>query len=137
MKFLWRVTRTPCKNVSTRLIVACCNRIRPLGRPNTPIKKLMVNDVRNILPSVENDESFKLWAHITNDELLWFILINNKGPNDLQPCDYSPEWYDTILKYQHPYPESPLGNLFFSPQNESITLFTCTHTAQYCNWNYE
>ena len=57
----------------------------------------MVNDIRKKLPGIDSDGSFKSWAHIENDELLWSILIKNIDHNDPQPCDYNFKWDGEIL----------------------------------------
>ena len=41
-----------------------------------------MNDIRKITSSDKDDGSFNSWAHITNNELVWSLLINNIGQND-------------------------------------------------------
>ena len=50
----------PCKNISTRLISTCCNKIKPLSRLDTTVRHSMVNDIRNILLSIDYGHS-TLW----------------------------------------------------------------------------
>ena len=70
---------------------------------------------------MNNDDSFKSWAHIANDKLLWFILINNIGHNYLQPCDYNHEWDGEIPECQPLPPEPPPENS--SPSAQKKFLF--------------
>ena len=52
----------------------------------------MGEDIRKVVPEVDDVDSFKTWVHITNDELILSTLINNIDRDDPQPCDYDPEW---------------------------------------------
>ena len=89
---LTRLIRMPCKNLPTRLISDFCKKKRSPGRSNYTLRNSLINDIRKMIPSVKDDGSFILWAHIANNELVWSILINNIDRNDPQPSDYNPEW---------------------------------------------
>ena len=43
------------------------------------IRHFILDDIRKIIPSVHKYGSFKTWAHIASNELLWSILVNNLG----------------------------------------------------------
>ena len=62
------------------------------GRPNTMVRHYILDDIRKIIPSIDKYDSFKTWAHIANNELLWAILVKYLGRNDPQPRNYSPKW---------------------------------------------
>ena len=61
-------------------------------RPNTTVRYYILDEIRKIDPTVDTYGSFKIWAYITNNELLWAILVNNLGRNNPQPSNYFPEW---------------------------------------------
>ena len=48
----------------------------------------MVSEIRKIILQVDDVGSWKRWVHITNDKLLWFILINNIYRDEPQPHGY-------------------------------------------------
>ena len=53
----------------------------------------MIIDIRNKNNSEVNEIGFfNSWAYITNDEIIWSILINKIGRNDPHPCKHDPEW---------------------------------------------
>ena len=51
----------------------------------------LINNIIKIVPSVKDDGSFNLLARIVNNELFWFILINNIGRKNSQLSDYNLE----------------------------------------------
>ena len=55
-----------------------------------------MNYIRKIISSVKYDGSFNSWAHIANNDLVWYILINNIGQNDSHQSGYNSEWDGNI-----------------------------------------
>ena len=98
-------------HIPIRLLSAFCRKERPLGRANYTVRQSMI-DIGKIIPSVKEDGSFYSWAHISNNELVWSILINNIARNDPQPCDYNPEWDGKFPEPRSP-PKTP--PVFYSP----------------------
>ena len=74
--FVGRIIRMPCKKISARLISAFLYKNRSRGRPNTSVRHSILDDISKIIPSVEKYGSFKTWAHIANNELLWSIFFS-------------------------------------------------------------
>ena len=50
-----------------------------------------MNDIRGKKSEVNNIDPFRLLSHIVNNELLWFISINNIDRDDSQYYDHDPE----------------------------------------------
>ena len=48
------------------------------------VRYSILDDIRKIIPSIDKYGSFKTWARIANNELLWSILVNNLGKDDPQ-----------------------------------------------------
>ena len=106
LTFLGKNIRLPSFKIPSRLISAYCSIKILLGRPNYNVRYFMLNDIKKIIPEVDKSGSFHTWAHITNDELIWSILSNNTGKNELQHCNYFPKWDDGISE-SPPSPKSP------------------------------
>ena len=81
----------PCKNILVRFISVFCKNKWPPGRPNYTVTNSLINNIIKIVPSVKDDGSFNSLARIANNELLWFILINNIGRKNSQLSDYNLE----------------------------------------------
>ena len=109
----------PYNNLPARLISAFCKRKRPRGRPNFTVRNSFINDIKKIIPSVEDNGSCSLWAHIANNKLFWSTLINNIGRKDPQPSDYNPEWDGNALEPNSISKHSPT---FSSPFPENVLL---------------
>ena len=90
--FVGKIIRMPCKKIPARLISAFLYKKIPRGRPNNTVRHFILDDIRKVIPSVDEYGSFKTWAHIEKNELLWSILVNNLGKDDPQQCKFSPEW---------------------------------------------
>ena len=77
----------------------------------------MLNDIKSIVPTVDKYESFHAWAHITNNELVWSILVMNIGLDNPQPCNYLPKRNGEISESPLPPepPPPPESHLFQSP----------------------
>ena len=65
------------------------------------------------IPSVDKYGSFKIWAHIANNELLWSMLVNHLGKDDPQPCNLFLEWDGEIP--ENNIPQSPSSPHSHSP----------------------
>ena len=63
----------------------------------------MVNGIKKIILGVDEYGSYKSWAHIANDELLWSILVNNLGRDDPPTRDFP----DTQPLQSRPPPPQP------------------------------
>ena len=98
----------------------------------------MLNDIQKIIPYVGKSGSFHTWTHVANNELILWILINNIGHDNPQPCNHSPGWEDEVPEPPHlpePLPfqispsqqsSSPRKNLLFTTinlNNKNITTF--------------
>ena len=87
----------------------------------------MSNNTKKIIHYVyQYDSICTRLAHISNDELIWSILINNNGKDDSQQCNYSPEWDVIIpeslppsepLSFEEYFPYSLTGHFPMSSQN--------------------
>ena len=76
-----------CKRVPARLISSFCFKQGPLGRPNSTIRHSIIN----YIPGADKHVYFKYWEHITKNELIWSILVNNLCRDDPQPYNCFPE----------------------------------------------
>ena len=83
--------RLPSFKIPSRLISVFYSIKRPLGRPNYTVKYSILIDIKKIIPEVDKSSSFHTWAHITNYEPIWSILVNNIEKYNPQPCNYSTE----------------------------------------------
>ena len=89
---------------------------RPPDRQNYTETFSMIIDIRKKKNSVVNEIwFFNSWAYITNDEIIWSILINKIGRNDPHPCKHDPEW-DWILPESRSSPKSTLDYSSPSPE---------------------
>ena len=63
--------------------------IKKTGRKTNFFYKTFVH-IRHqkIVPFIDEYSSFYTWAHIANEELIWYQLANNLGNEDLE-FDYS------------------------------------------------
>ena len=116
--FIDKIIRKPCKKIPARLISAFLYKKIPRRRPNTTVIHFVIDDIRKIIPSVDKYGSFKTWAHIANDEVLWLMLVNNLGRDDPQPCNFSPEWDEEIS--ENGPPRSPPSSHPHSPPPFSL-----------------
>ena len=103
------------------------------------VRHSILDDIRKIIPSIDKYDSFKTWAHIANNELLWSILVNNLGKDDPQPYNFSTEWDIEIPENDppqspsssHPYssPSShPHSSPPFSPLKSPPSVNNYTHS---------
>ena len=88
--FVGKIIRIPCKKIPARHLSAFHYKNDLKGF--TTIRHSILDDIRKIIPTVDKYGSFKTWAHIANNELLWAILVKYLGRNDPQPRNYSPKW---------------------------------------------
>ena len=103
---LGKIIRLSSSKIPSRLISVFYPNTRPQGRPNFTIRYSMLDDIKKTIPTIDKGESFYIWAHIVNNELIWSILINNIDIDDPQSCNYSPEWEGEIP--ESPPPPKPL-----------------------------
>lgn len=66
---------------------------RPLGRPNTSSRHLILKYVSKMIHNVDHNGSFNTLAPIKLDELSWSYVIYILGSYDNK---YTPEWDDSI-----------------------------------------
>ena len=69
LTFLGRWMRMPCKNISARFWSS--------RSTDYIVRYSMIIDIRKIIPKKNENRFFNSWVYITNDEIIWSILINN------------------------------------------------------------
>ena len=69
LTFLGRWVRMPCKNIPARFWSS--------RSTDYIVRYSMIIDIRKIIPKKNENRFFNSWVYITNDEIIWSILINN------------------------------------------------------------
>ena len=63
-----------------------------------------MNDIKKIIPTVDDDGDFNSWAHVALEKLTWSMLVNSLGYNN--NFEYR-EWNDAFRKKYIPPPITP------------------------------
>ena len=84
LAFIGRVVRMDKNKVPGRLISAWIGeKKRPIGRPNQSLRISLLNDIKKIIPTVDNFGSFHTWANFAFCDLTWSMLIYRLGSSVL------------------------------------------------------
>ena len=55
---------------------------RPICRSNISINHSILNDIKKLIPTVDDDGDFNSWAHLALKKLTWSMLVNSLGYDD-------------------------------------------------------
>ena len=55
---------------------------RPIGRLHLSINHSILNDIRKIIPTEDDDGDFNSWTHVALEKLTWSMLVNSLGYNN-------------------------------------------------------
>ena len=115
LHFVGRIVRVSDDKVPVRLISAWIKKTRPICRPNLSIDHSILNDIRKIISTVDDDGDLDSWAHVALEKLTWSMLVNSLGYNN--NFEYK-EWNYEFRKNYIPPPITPPKEST-SPQNSS------------------
>ena len=93
LTFIGRVVRMNKNKVPGRLIFAWISgKKRPIGRPNQSLRISLLNDIKKIIPTVDNLGSFHTWANFAFCDLTWSMLIHRLGTGN----NHNEDWKEKI-----------------------------------------
>ena len=75
-----------------------------------------MNDIKKIIPTVDDDGDFNSWAHVALEKLTWSMLVNSLGYDN--NFEYR-EWNDEFRKKYVPPPLTPPKESSSPPNNQS------------------
>ena len=99
---------------------------RPIGRPNQSLRISLLNDIKNIIPTVDNLDSFNTWENFAFCDLTWSMLIHRLGTGNTHNEDWKEIFHqdDKLPKddnYSSPN-KATSPNTTPSPSNNSTPL---------------
>ena len=105
LTFIGKVTCNSDKQLPTKILTAWCNNKRRVGGVFYSNKKIIVQNITIIVPTVDRYGSLKFWAYLDSDDKYWKYLINGivNAPTPPQGSPPSP----TTEREQPPSPPSP------------------------------
>ena len=83
--------------IQIRLLLASNHSKRLFNIPNTMVRNSIVNNILKIILEVDKYGSYKSWAHISNNELIWSILVSDLICDNIQPYNYSLKRYSEVF----------------------------------------
>ena len=84
---------------------------RPIGRPSQSLRIFLLNDIKKIIPNIDNLGSFHTWANFASCDLTWFMLIHRLGIGNT----HNEEWKEKF----HQNDQLPKDDNYSSPNKAS------------------